>query len=190
MLAQKAGEARAPIRFIPSLLRDLVERDFSVSFFELTESEGLFCSALAGCGLLGVASELPTESRVSVSLALLMRPFASTWLAGCLVDGSDDSAFVLVIHAAAIPLVDDVPIPRTQWPQMVFVQIWWFAGEHCYLKSNNGAKAYLGGLQRMRMFADDGESLMIAMLMVILSVSMADRTSSRPMRGETKRSQK
>lgn len=26
-------------------------------------------------------------------------------------DGGDDSAFVLVIHAAAKPLVDDVPIP-------------------------------------------------------------------------------
>lgn len=91
---------------VPSLLRDLV-RDFSVSFFELNESDGLFCNVLfVSCALFGGVIGL-VASRISLSL-FSVRPFASNGLAD---DGGDDNAFVLLIHAAAIPLDDVVPMP-------------------------------------------------------------------------------
>lgn len=95
---------------VPSLLRDLPERVFSVSVFELNESDGLFC-AFDKCNSFGDAKQLPSRL---LSLSILeFWFFGKCWLDNCLFDGEDDK-FGLFIHAAAKPLDDDVPIPNLQ----------------------------------------------------------------------------
>lgn len=98
----------------PSLLRDFPERTFSVSFFELCESDGLFwifdnCVVVV---VVGFDGDVVRPSLVSFWL-LALTFFGRCWFDDCWFGGDDDEFDELFAQAADTPLTDDVPMPET-----------------------------------------------------------------------------